>query len=508
MPDWLLTKRGYLTALSLYVLVLYLIKGTLYWGGLGHDVDQIVTSQTTQLGYDNRNPPLYTWLVIASQAVFGVGLPAVLVVKSTMIFSLYLFLYLSARLVLRNEAMAVLAALAPFAMYEVGLWLAIKYSHTAALAAMCAATFYVLLRLEDAGKTIWYAGLGAVIGLGLLAKYNYVIFLLSLLTACLFDPGFRARFRDRRILVTAAIALILFLPHVYWMAVHVADFEESAASRFGIGGSEPRLLALGIGLLASVKAILNMLAPLVAIALFLAWRSFRKGIPGDWPSKRYFRLLGIFLLLSVASIFILVIGSGATMVRGQYLFILVIFPIWLFAWIQALGLPRVALRGMGLAFTSLALLTPVVMVGKYFTHPLTHDYTPYNMPYAVLAEQLRGVGFQAGTLYTFDSPYTLSGNLRPYFPASRVVARAGGKTAVVRSIAPERTEHGQCILIWAVDRKSTQDKAMTKAAQELFGFEGTEGSELLQSEVKIMQGRGRAVHFQYRFFPEGPGSCH
>lgn len=500
---WLLTRRGFLAALCLYVLGLYLIKAVLYSGGLGHDVDQIVISQTTQLGYDNRNPPLYTWLVIAVQTVIGVGLPAVLLVKSAAILSLYLFLYLAARRMLRDEATAILAALAPFAMYEVGVWLAVKYSHTAGLAALCAITFYVLLRLEKAGTTAWYAILGATIGIGLLAKYNYAVYLVVLVIACTFDSGFRARFRDRRMLLTAAIAILLILPHAYWMVVHAADFKASAASRFGMGSDQPALTRFALGLLGAVKAILNMLLPLVLVVPFLAWTAYRKGLPDEWSAKRYYRILGLFLLLSIAAIFLLVAVSGATQVRGHYLLVFVIAPLWLFAWIEGLGLSRNALNRFALAFALLALAAPLLMIGKYFTHPAFREYAQYNLPYAKLAQDLRAAGFQRGTLFAFDYPYTLSGNLRAYFPESRILS-----SSITHSRAPERGETGQCLLLWTVDRKSTSEPVMLRMAEELLGFTGRDGSQLLESDVEIVGGSGRRVKFQYRLFAEGPGSCH
>ncbi|MDH3594860.1 MAG: glycosyltransferase family 39 protein [Rhodospirillales bacterium] len=499
---WLLTGRHFFVALALYVLVLFLIKGVLYSGGIGHDVDQLVKSQSFELGYDTRNPPLYTWLVIAAQVAFGVGLPAVLAVKSLMILSLYGFLYLSARRVLRDEALAVVTAMAPFAMYEIGLWLAIKYSHTAALAAACMVTLYALLRLEESGKTLWYAVLGCVIGLGLLAKYNYAIFLVSLLGAGLFDAGLRGRLGDLRMLGTAAIALLIALPHASWMVAQAAGFEDSATARFAMGTDHSWLAGLALGWASALKATLNMLVPLALAVPLLYWRASRTGVSGDWPARRTFRVLGILLGLSVAAVFVLVAVSGSTRVRGQYLFILVPFPLWLAAWAQGLGLSRRAVNRIALAFTALALLTPVLMLGKYLSEPLTRDYPRYNLSYAGLARQLGDAGFREGTIYAFDYPYSLSGNLRPYFPAARILG-----SGVPHTRPPAREVRGQCALIWAVDRKSVADRAMLESAQALLGFEGAAGSRLFEIEVAVENGRNRTVRFRIRLFPDGPGDC-
>lgn len=509
----LLTGPRFLVALALYVAGLYLIKDQLYLGGLGHDADQLVLSQAFQLGYDNRNPPLFTWLVIAAQGLLGPSLSAVLAVKSLTIFGLYLFLYLAARRALRDLVLAALAALAAFAMYEVGLWLAIKYSHTAALAALCAASVYVLLRLGESGRTFWYLAFGVVVGLGLLAKYNYAIVLVALIVAGLCDAGFRARLADRRILLSLAIALVLIAPHAYWMAALAPGYQEAATARFGMGSSLPWRERLGTGALAGTEAILSMLLPLALGVPFLAWRAWRRragaGVePADWPGRRYVWLLGIYLLICVLSVFVLVAASGAVKVRSHYLFIFVPFPIWLFAWAQGLGFSRIAFNRIALAFAALALATPTIMIAKYIIHPLRERPAPYNLPYEDLAKRLRQAGFVRGTLYAHDYPYTLSGNLRPYLPEVRVLG-----TNAPYFTPPQGTAPGACLLLWAVHPKSSSDAQVVAAAGELFGFDSAVGerpvadSALLQTEVEIAGGRGRKQGFAYRLFPDGAGTC-
>ena len=513
----LLSGPRFFGALVVYLALIALIKGQLYLGGLGHDADQVVLSQVFQLGYDNRNPPLFTWLVIAAQELFGPGLGAVLAVKSLTMLALYGFLYLAARRALRDPALAVLAALAPFAMYEVGLWMAIKYSNTAALAALCMVSVYVLLRLGESGRTFWYVSFGIVAGLGLLAKYNYAIILVALVLASLFDAGFRARLRDRRILLSLGIALALVAPHATWMVTAAPGYGEIAAGRFGIGSGLPWRERLTLGSLAGVKAILNMLLPLALGVPFLAWTAWRGRAEdtGDWPGRRYFRLFGIYLLICVAAVFVLVAASGAVKVRGHYLFVFLPFPIWLFAWLQSLSPSRIVRDRIALAFVLLALASPAIMAAKYFSHPLGDRVAPYNLPYRDLAERLREAGFTRGTLYTHDYPYTLSGNLRPYLPGVRVL---GSNTP--HFTPPENETPGACLLLWARHRKSTRDGSMIAVAGRLFGFDAAgdgpgdgpgdgllANSALSETEVEIAGGRGRTQGFAYRLFPDGAGTC-
>jgi len=505
----LLNGRYFAVALVVYLALIALIKVQLYLGGLGHDADQLVLSQAFQLGYDNRNPPLFTWLVIAASKLLGPGLGAVLAVKSLAMLVPYWFLYLAARRALRDSALAVLTALAPFAMYEVGLWLAIKYSNTAALAALCMATVYVIIRLGESGRTFWYLCFGIVAGLGLLAKYNFAIVLVALVLASQFDAGFRANLRDRRILLSLGIALAIVAPHASWMLTEAPGYREVTAGRFGMGSDLPWRERLALGTQAGIKAILNMLLPLALGVPFLAWAAWRRRSEdvGDWPGRRYFRLFGIYLLICMAAVFVLVAASGAVKVRGHYLFIFLPFPIWLFAWMQVLRPSRIARDRIALAFVLLALTGPAIMASKYISQPLGDRVAPYNLPYRDLAERLREAGFIRGTLYAHDYPYSLSGNLRPYLPGVRVL---GSTTPYFTP--PENGIPGACLLLWAKHPKSTHDGTMIATAARLFGFDSEMDGLLAESlasetEVEIAGGRGRKQGFAYRLFPDGAGAC-
>jgi hypothetical protein len=371
------------------------------------------------------------------------------------------------------------------------------------------------LRLGESGRTFWYASFGIVAGLGLLAKYNYAIILVALILASLCDAGFRANLRDRRILLSLGIALAIVAPHVHWMLTEAPGYEAATTSRFGMGSGLPWDERLARGSLAGIKAILNMLLPLALGVPFLAWYAWRRPRSSDraegagaWPGRRYFRLFGIYLLICVVAVFALVAASGAVTVRGHYLFIFLPFPIWLFAWLQGVGAMRVARNRIALAFVLLALASPAIMAAKYVTHPLGDREAPYNLPYEALAERLREAGFSRGTLYAYDYPYTLSGNLRGYLPGVRIL---GSNTPSF--VPPMNETSGACLLLWARHRKSIGDGNMIAAAAKLFGFETAAeagpiaDSMLSETEVEIAGGRGRKQGFAYRLFPGGAGTC-
>ena len=75
------------------ILAMALIRATLFPGTGGDDGEQLIFSQFFAWGYQVRNPPLYTWLVMAVSQVTGPNLWAVNIVKFSLLYAMYLFLW-------------------------------------------------------------------------------------------------------------------------------------------------------------------------------------------------------------------------------------------------------------------------------------------------------------------------------------------------------------------------------------------------------------------------------
>ena len=70
---------------------------------------------------------------------------------------------------------AVVAALAPLAMYYVAWDAVLNYSNTVLLLPACTATFYCRLRLQRDPRLRWYCAFGLALGIGVMSKDNYLI---------------------------------------------------------------------------------------------------------------------------------------------------------------------------------------------------------------------------------------------------------------------------------------------------------------------------------------------
>ena len=118
-----------------------------------------------------------------------------------------------------------------------------------------------------------YALLGAVVGLGLLNKLSMLWLAAGLLVAILASP-LRRDLRTRAPWIGAAVAGLLFAPHVLWQVTHgwpTVEFMRNAA------GTKMKTLMP----LAFVQAQVLLMHPLVAVlaATGLAWLLFGRGRP-------------------------------------------------------------------------------------------------------------------------------------------------------------------------------------------------------------------------------------
>ncbi len=157
-----------------------------------------------------------------------------------------------------------------------------------ALIALWVWALAVASRLRDGSlpRTLGFLLLGALTGLGMLAKYHMVLLPAALAIAALTDPVLRRWWRDWRLYLALLVALAVFSPCLFWNA---ANGWVSFTEQFGKGASgslsfRPDLVGSAIG------GQLAYLTPWLAVALWIgALRRGREDRADRW-------LLAPFLL--------------------------------------------------------------------------------------------------------------------------------------------------------------------------------------------------------------------
>jgi 4-amino-4-deoxy-L-arabinose transferase-like glycosyltransferase len=262
-------------------------------------------AQHPALGYYSK-PPLIAWLIALTTAAFGDGEFAI---------------RLSAPLLHAIAAGFVYAIGARLYDGRVGFWAALAYltapgvslssyviSTDAALLPCWAAALYAFIRARDSNGSVWWITAGVAAGIGLLAKYAMVYWLISAFGFVLLVGGER---RHLRLLIGAtAVAVLLYLPNLWWnwsngfvSYLHVRDnaglsrglvhpeaFLEFLGSQFAVAG--PLLFAALLSIVARPRLLreprARLLAafalPSLAMMLCLSWLS--RAQP-NWAAPAY-----------------------------------------------------------------------------------------------------------------------------------------------------------------------------------------------------------------------------
>jgi 4-amino-4-deoxy-L-arabinose transferase-like glycosyltransferase len=281
------TRLGFLAVLGVYFLVQILIR---VWQDGAVEMDeseQIFYAQHIQLGYENQ-PPLYTWLQAAVFSVVGVGHLGLAIAKNIFMFVLYASVYQLARqLVGRLGAAAVSASL--IMIITLGWEAQIDRTHSILATALAAASlwaYFALLRSPTRGRRVV---LGVLLALGMLSKYNFLLFALGVAGASVLVPEHRRLVWTREVWITPAVALLLVLPHALWFAgqLHIATAE--TLRKMHEGGSPA---SYGANVLQGLKhfglSIISFITPLW-LPLAFAWRGRKPDSPRfASPEVRFF----------------------------------------------------------------------------------------------------------------------------------------------------------------------------------------------------------------------------
>lgn len=497
----LLSPRRALFALLGYLLLLVLIKLFMFAGLSNDDSEQLLYSQSFQLVYDVKNPPLYTWLLYVLQTILSPSALSVSVLKFSLLAVCYLFIYFSAREARFDHKWAVTFALSPLTIHLFA-WDTIRhYSHSVLLAAACAATLYAFVIIARRPSMASYGLLLGAILAGCFAKYNYFVFIASVLVAAAMLPDYRRVVFDRRFLLVAVLAGAVLAP--YWLAV----LEQSAAllevyqSKFSPGAGAHSLT----GVIDALYSGFTFLLPFLLLYPLIFWKALRKPRSANHQLQArvsYFSLLTLFNTLILSAILVLTWVSGTSVVRNHLFFVSYLAPVALLAWsAQRVVDDRLLYRFWAICLL-IALLVPVVLVSKLFTDGGSEAKKAYfNVPYQALAEHINGLGFAGGMVVADDNPYPISGNLRIYLP------RARHMSLKYDYVPPKPEQPGACLIVWESGRHpELTAQTLSKAYQRL---NVADNDEFLSGDIRVPMAysRERLLVFSYRYFPTGAGEC-
>lgn len=212
-----LTGRAVAALLAVYGVIWLAIHWVTALAAPGDNVEQLIWIHSLELGYF-KHPPMPTWIMAASAAVFGpsIGLTYVLGGVITL-GSLAIFWKLLCDM--RGQAYATVGLLAALSItfYCGRLY---YYNHNVVMmlwiSLAAALTWHVSQKPSLAG----WAWLGLVSGLGMLSKYQYVLALGVIGLWWLRIGAWRNPVHVKGAALATVIGLLVLSPHLYWLSTH------------------------------------------------------------------------------------------------------------------------------------------------------------------------------------------------------------------------------------------------------------------------------------------------
>ena len=497
-------------AIFAYLAVHFAVRMAM-WHTLGiDDAEQALFAQGFSWSYRNSAPPLFTWLLLGLGKVLGVNIVSISLIRYALLGTVFVFSYLTARRLIVDPRLAALCAYGFAAIYVFAFYSHHDLTHTTMMSAMLALAWFVFVRLAESPRLGWYVGLGAVFGLGLLSKWNFVMFSAALSLACLANPRFRPLVLTWKIVPALIACGLIVLPTVAAIILAGPTGGDTFHSVL-VGNGTPYIARVADGTLQLVKSALaypQPLLPLVVLVFALPlWRGLRASSPTHAEVPRPdAALLGWTMAISLALHLALVFAFGARHFSERLmqppLFIL---PIFLFMLIERGRTGARAVNAFVLILALLAAGTLAVRIVVYLRGADHCSSCRNMMPVEALATQLRAAGF-AGSGTILAEGLHVGGNLRAAFPEARVV-----DPAYPLSIWPAVGGDGQCLLLW----QARDDPAMSEAARGrlLAYLAGNLGAETDAphrdgvASAPMFGSETRLYRLAYRLYEDSVGDC-
>jgi 4-amino-4-deoxy-L-arabinose transferase-like glycosyltransferase len=481
----LYSQRAALGLIAIYYL-LQLLARILNVGILEADeAEQMLYGQWLAAGYPGQ-PPLYSWLQYVFLQVFGETVLALALLKNLLLFAAASLFFMSAIKLFRDDLRLAWLALLAWAFIPQILWEAQRdLSHSVLVLTMAVAAWYLAVVGLKRVRWWWYPLYGIVLALGLLSKYNFVIFAGALNATLLFTPEGRRLIFDRRLLLTLIAGALVLLPHAWWL-IDNAQAGLAGFRKLDMGGEEGRLAGLG----AIAVNALGFLTPLWLMALLVFPRVYaRLTTPGrDDDAGLHLRA---YLLILFSGLVFAVLALGVSSFKDRW-FIPLMFmvPIYFFARAQDRDLTRRRVGvfvGVAVTFVGLVL---VISATRAVLAPSFGTMTRLNFPFGTFAEQIAARG-HAPALIVSDRAW-VAGNLHKRFPQSVGLHTGQG----IPTGQPQPT--GEVLLAWDATRGPDLPERLRVYAEQDLRIDGDDlQPDYLEAPILFNSEAGQVARLGY-----------
>ena len=444
-PRRALTPAHLLTGLGVYFALMALQAALLAPSGRSDDTETLLFSQSLAWGYELKNPPGFYWLAHFVTQITGPFPAAVYALRMAGVFLMFVGLYAIARRLQPDRLLAACAGFAMLASVNLHWYMLYFQTNTSLAIALAPATVLAFFRVMDR-PTVWsYALFGAVIGLGVLCRYNFAIFAIALVAAGLAAPESRLLLVRPRALVALAVVAVMLAPHAIWASQHWAALTAQVQDHLVGASPAPYAERVMKGLRNLVEAAASvLLVPLGIMALVCFPGAFRPIRVAERERASEIALLRRTVAVALGLVAAFVI-TGSSYVKPHHLIFLIFVPIWLIARLDPTKLRPWAGPGFAGGLGLCVVLALVAYPVSNFADAGHCDACEEFQPMSGYAVGLREAGFRHGTIVALSR--------RQHFPAPALLGQFPDSRLVAFDYSlyrppPNRDPVGDCLLVW------------------------------------------------------------
>ena len=431
--------RHPMTWILLYLLIHFLIQVTLNQTLQLDDAEQVRHAQHLSLGYPIPQPPLYSWLAWGLFQLFGTSLFALTLLKYSLIALTFWTLWHCSRLLYQHISTQQLALFSLLLMPSFAWHMHQGFTHTILLGYAITATLHAMLLIEHHQQTRHYLYLGAALGVGVMAKYSFLLFMVPLLLAALTIPNYRKRLLQHKIWFAVLAITIITAPHLIWLAQHHAEVFPAIDSKLQITAEEnalDRFYSLGRFLISASVFVTPWIVLLGALTSHYFSLAFQEKPAVSLLSRYYLIVLLVTVVLS------LFLSMPHFKVRWFHP-LMMLFPLW---WLAAVAneaaLPKLAWHWI---IRTTIVLSIIIIGTRLIQNTIGPDLGHYSRVNRPIMESLQQLPHLTSDTLLVTQDYFLGSHLLIHYPNNPLIVGSdlynmmGDKSPI------------QCIILWDSD---------------------------------------------------------
>ena len=295
------------------------------------DAEQIRHAQELLLGYPIPQPPLYSWISWILFQLLGTGLFALTLLKYTLLTFTFWLTWLVSGYLFTHTQTRWLATSAYLLMPSFAWHMHQGFTHTILLGFAIILTLHALLRLHHTPSRFNSLYLGTAIGIGLMAKYSFLLFILLLIFSALTIPSFRQTLLKRKTALLLIPLLLITLPHTSWLIENQQAVFGAIDHKLNVS-SENLFLERADSLLQFTLAALAFVTPFSLLYLTIGRKHFFTSHKASTDNQKL--LNHFFLALIIITVILALFVSMPHFKVRWFHPLMMTFPLWMLGWLE------------------------------------------------------------------------------------------------------------------------------------------------------------------------------